>query len=147
MPETQNLMDGLLQEMNRAKEVKKLYDEIPEGRLGSIIIQGIIIRTEKSISSSDVVEMVTMYKTLKSLNDKMDGQKMSYGSRNIDDNWTYIESKKPDQLYLRILHRDGSELNVLSQSDGDFWWKPHDLFIIPSEVVAWKYREKDEDGN
>lgn len=60
-------MDGLLKEVNRAREVKKMYDEIPEGRFGSILIQQSITRAEKSISSGDVVEMLITYNELKEI--------------------------------------------------------------------------------
>ena len=46
--EPQNLMDGLFTEMNRAREIKKMYDEIPQGKFGSIMIQQSIDRAEKS---------------------------------------------------------------------------------------------------
>lgn len=67
MAETQNLMDGLLQELNRAREIKKLYDEIPEGRFGSVMIQREISRTEAAIVSGDVVEMLSCYATLQEI--------------------------------------------------------------------------------
>lgn len=67
MAETKNLMDGLLQEMNRVREIKRMYDEIPEGRFRSIMIQHAINEAEKSISSGDVVQMLTSYQELKEI--------------------------------------------------------------------------------
>jgi hypothetical protein len=67
MEQTQNLMDGLLKEMNRAREVKKLYDEIPVGQFGSWAISQSITRAEKAISSGDVVEMLAAYAELKEI--------------------------------------------------------------------------------
>lgn len=67
MEDEENLMDGLLRQMNRAREIKKLYDEIPEGRFGSMMIQQMITHAEKSISSGDVVEMLYSYSELKEI--------------------------------------------------------------------------------
>lgn len=67
MAETQNLMDGLLKEMNRAREIKKMYDEIPVGQFGAHFIQQSINRAERAISSGDVVEMLAAYSELKEI--------------------------------------------------------------------------------
>lgn len=65
--EPQNLMDGLFTEMNRAREIKKMYDEIPQGKFGSIMIQQSIDRAEKSIKDNDVIEMLSAYKELQEI--------------------------------------------------------------------------------
>jgi hypothetical protein len=65
--EPQNLMDGLFTEMNRAREIKKMYDEIPQGKFGSIMIQQSIDRAEKSIKDNDVIEMLSAYKELQGI--------------------------------------------------------------------------------
>ena len=67
MAETENLMDGLLKEMNRAREIKKMYDEIPQGKFGSIMIQQTIDRAEKSIKDNDVVQMIVVFKELQEI--------------------------------------------------------------------------------
>lgn len=64
---TENLMDGLLKEMNRAREVKKMYDEIPQGIFGATVIQQSIMRAEKAISSGDLVQMLAAYSELKEI--------------------------------------------------------------------------------
>ena len=65
--EPQNLMNGLFTEMNRAREIKKMYDEIPQGKFGSIMIQQTIDRAEKSIKDNDVIEMLSAYKELQDI--------------------------------------------------------------------------------
>jgi hypothetical protein len=67
MAETQNLMDGLFEQMNRAREIKKMYDEIPQGKFGSIMIQQSIDRAEKSIRDNDVIAMLTAFKDLQEI--------------------------------------------------------------------------------
>lgn len=62
-----NLMEGLFKEMNRAREVKALYDEIPQGKFGSMMIQQAIDKAEKSIKENDVVEMLRAYTELKEI--------------------------------------------------------------------------------
>ena len=64
---TENLMDELLKEMNRAREVLKEYEQIPEGIFGAAMIKQSIQRAEKSISSGDVVQMLLAYNDLKSI--------------------------------------------------------------------------------
>ncbi len=65
--EPMNLMDGLFDEMNRAREIKKMYDEIPQGKFGSMMIQQIIDRAEKSISDNNIIEMLLVYKELQEI--------------------------------------------------------------------------------
>ncbi len=55
--------------------------------------------------------------------------------------WIDFNQKTPLQaavLDVVIELTDGSILFCLSQSDGDFYWKPHDLFINEMEVVRWR---------
>lgn len=58
-------MDGLFAEMNRAREVKKEYDKIPQGTFGSRMIQLAINDAEQAIKDNDVVAMLKAYATLK----------------------------------------------------------------------------------
>ena len=62
-----NLMESLISEMNRVRELIKLYDDLTEGvgGFGSALMRSIITRTEKSITDDDVVEMVRCFKELK----------------------------------------------------------------------------------
>lgn len=53
--------------MNRAREVLKEYESIPEGALGAAMIKLSIANTEKSIKDNDVVEMLRCYQNLKEI--------------------------------------------------------------------------------
>lgn len=64
MEKTNNLMDGLFEQMNRAREIKKMYDEIPQGKFGSMMIQQSIQRAEDAIKDNDVIEMLAAYTEL-----------------------------------------------------------------------------------
>jgi len=59
-----NLQEGLVAELNRNRELKELYDGIPEGTFGSTMIQMNIEQGEKALASGDVVEMVKAFKEL-----------------------------------------------------------------------------------
>lgn len=67
MDKPQNLMDGLLNELNRVRELKEHYDEIPQGAFGSVMIQQSIEKAEKSIKDNDVVAMLSAYKDLQEI--------------------------------------------------------------------------------
>lgn len=64
---SENLMDGLFEEMNRCRELAKVYESIgPAGAFGRAMILQDISRAEKAIASGDVVQMVEAYKALES---------------------------------------------------------------------------------
>jgi len=67
MEKTKNLMEGLLEEMNRVRELISDYEELPNGAgmFGATIMKTNIKRAEKSISDNDVVAMLRMYEELK----------------------------------------------------------------------------------
>lgn len=67
MAETQNLMDGILSEMNRAREILAMYEEIPQGAFGAAMIKMSVARAEKAISSGDIVEILKCYNDLKEI--------------------------------------------------------------------------------
>jgi len=60
-----NLMEGLLKELNRNRELKTEYDLIPTGFFGSSMIKVDIDLGEKAIASGDVIEMMRCYEALK----------------------------------------------------------------------------------
>lgn len=61
-------MSGLIQEMNRAREVLKMYEEIgPVGVFGCTVITQKIKAAEQSITESDVVKMLLSYQELKEI--------------------------------------------------------------------------------
>jgi len=66
MTETKNLMEGLLDEMNRVRELITEYKSLPNnaGFIGASFMQIDIQKAEKAISSGDVVEMLVAYKSL-----------------------------------------------------------------------------------
>ena len=63
---TENLMDGLMDELNRNRELLKIYQEIgPAGRLGAMLIDRDIKAGEQAIRDNDVVAMLRAYNALK----------------------------------------------------------------------------------
>lgn len=65
--EDMNLMDGTQIELERVKELLKLYQSIPSGVFGAIMIQQAIDYAEECIREGDTVGMVKAYQDLKSL--------------------------------------------------------------------------------
>jgi hypothetical protein len=64
-----NLMEGLLQELNRNKELLSEYKEIgPAGAFGAIFIDQDIKFAEYSIIENDVIKMLQAYEKLKENN-------------------------------------------------------------------------------
>ncbi len=62
---TENLMEGLLREMNRCRELIMAYESIgPAGAFGRAMIKQDIANAEKAIGSGDVVAMVGAFKAL-----------------------------------------------------------------------------------
>jgi len=61
-----NLIEGLVKELKRNREILKLYEEIPTGAFGAAMIKQAIAAAEKSISDDDVVAMMRAYDDLKS---------------------------------------------------------------------------------
>lgn len=60
-----NLMEGLIDQMNRNRELIKHYEAIgAAGNFGRIAIQRDIALAEKAIKDNDVVEMVQAYQNL-----------------------------------------------------------------------------------
>ncbi len=64
--EPQNLIDGLLYEMNRVREIIKEYESLPKGAgvFASTIMKIDIQKAEQSIKDNDVVKMMLCYTTL-----------------------------------------------------------------------------------
>ena len=61
-----NLMEGLLSEMNRCRELIKRYEEIPTGAFGATMIKQTISNAEKAIGGGDVSEMLKAFNDLQS---------------------------------------------------------------------------------
>jgi len=60
-----NLMDGLLEELRRNRELAAIYDTIPTGAIGAALIRRDIATAEKAIAESDTVAMLRVYNALK----------------------------------------------------------------------------------
>ena len=67
MSDSENLMEGLEEELERAKKLLKMYNSIQTGRFGAIMIKRSIEHAESSIRSGDTVEMIKAYGMLKRL--------------------------------------------------------------------------------
>lgn len=62
-----NLIEGLHEQMDRARELRKVYEGIPMGFVGASFIDQDIRQAEQSIANGDVVEMLAAYKALEAL--------------------------------------------------------------------------------
>lgn len=63
---SENLMEGLINELNRVRELLKDYEEIgPAGIFGATMLKQDIKKAEKAISSGDVIQMLLAYNSLK----------------------------------------------------------------------------------
>jgi len=60
-----NLIEGLQEEMSRCHELLKLYEEIPTGAFGAMMIKKEILDAEKAIANGDTIEMMRSCKSLK----------------------------------------------------------------------------------
>ena len=58
----ETLMDGLLSEIERCSKLKVIYDEIPSGAFGSLMIQQTIANAKAAIASGDIEEMIRSLK-------------------------------------------------------------------------------------
>ena len=59
-----NLLEGLLKQLNRNREILKLYEDIPSGAFGAAMIRESILVAEKAIVDGDTVAMLRAYKEL-----------------------------------------------------------------------------------
>ena len=60
-----NLIEGLQEEMTRNRKILKIYEEIPQGAFGAMMIKKDIADAEKALASGDTIEMIRVYKSLK----------------------------------------------------------------------------------
>lgn len=60
-----NLMEGLIEQANRCRDVLREYEKIPEGAIGAAIIRQHITTAERAMGSGDVVAMLQAYEMLK----------------------------------------------------------------------------------
>lgn len=55
-------MDGLLSEIERCSNLKAMYDQIPSGAFGAMMIQQAIDKAKAAVASGDIAEMITSFK-------------------------------------------------------------------------------------
>jgi len=60
-----NLIEGIQQEQKRVRELLTMYEEIPQGAFGAIMLKQVIAESEKAIASGDIVLMVQCLAELK----------------------------------------------------------------------------------
>jgi len=60
-----NLIEALQSELNRCRELIKLYESIPTGMFASIMIKKEIELAEKAIACGDMVEMYKCHENLR----------------------------------------------------------------------------------
>ena len=58
----ETLMDGLLSEIERCSKLKAMYDEIPSGAFGSLMIQQTIDNAKAAVASGDIEKMIKSLK-------------------------------------------------------------------------------------
>ena len=58
----ETLMDGLLSEIERCNKLKVLYDEIPAGAFGALVIQQTIDNAKAAVASGDIEQMIKSLK-------------------------------------------------------------------------------------
>lgn len=66
---SENLIQALIREMSRAREVLKLYEEIPQGAgaFGAAMIKMEIKNAEEALATNDVVKIIAAYTALKEI--------------------------------------------------------------------------------
>jgi len=55
----ETLMDGLLSEIERCVKLKTMYDQIPSGAFGAMVVQRAIDNAKAAVASGDIGEMIT----------------------------------------------------------------------------------------
>ena len=65
--DTVNLIEGLHEQMKRARKLQAMYLESSMGFIGASIIDITVRRAEQAIANGDLIEMVSAYKALEEL--------------------------------------------------------------------------------
>ena len=63
-----NLIEGLQKELNRCRDLLKLYEEVPGGAFAASMLRREIKNAESSIESGEVSEMLIYLKKLQEYN-------------------------------------------------------------------------------
>ena len=61
-----NLIEGLIEEMNRVREIIKIYEEKPAGNFAAAIMKVDIANAEKAMANGDVIAELQCFEVLKS---------------------------------------------------------------------------------
>jgi len=65
----QNLMSALLKERDRCKDLLQQYKEIgAPGRLGALLLEGLLQRADNAMALGDVVLMIQVYDEMRQSN-------------------------------------------------------------------------------
>lgn len=61
-----NLIEGLIDQMNRVRGLAAVYDALPNdaGKLGALLMRATIMTAERVMAEGDLVEMIRAYKDL-----------------------------------------------------------------------------------
>lgn len=62
-----NLIEGIQEEIRRAEALRKVYDDIPAGNFGVMLIDDVVHRARQSLATRDHTEMLEAYAELKEL--------------------------------------------------------------------------------
>ncbi len=62
----ENLTEGLQRQMNRVREIVKVYESLPKnaGMFAATMMKQSIVNSENAISIGDTIEMIACYKDL-----------------------------------------------------------------------------------
>ena len=59
-----NLIEGLLEQSNRVRDIIKIYDDTPNGGTAALMMRNSIARAEKAIETGDTIEMMLCFTDL-----------------------------------------------------------------------------------
>lgn len=62
-----NLVQGMLEELARARELLRLYEGIPTGVFGAAVIRAAIKDAEQSMAVQDLPDMIRAFEALEKL--------------------------------------------------------------------------------
>ena len=59
-----DLIEGINKEIKRCEELVKIYNGIPTGAFGAVMIRNVILKAKLVLKTDDIVEMVKVCKEL-----------------------------------------------------------------------------------
>jgi vacuolar-type H+-ATPase subunit E/Vma4 len=62
--EMANLIEGLIEQMNRVRELIKLYEQTPNGSTAAAMMKQSIQKAEQAMSKGDTIQMMVCYTDL-----------------------------------------------------------------------------------